>query len=136
MENNIQTKLVEKSNLLKEMLLGTQAFSRLLRNTSELTDELLAKLVNFLENRDDLIQQIDRLDQELVALGSQVRLGKEDLDVLSKLQTYQQQISGILNQSKVELGQELSKIQNSREGLKGYYNQHVASNSSFIDDKR
>ena len=136
MESGSQSQLLEKSKLLQEMLRQTQAFIKFLEPIPDLTDELLTKLVEFLEARDNLMGQIDKLDQELVAQGVQIQLSQEDSDIVNKLQDYQLQIVKFLNQSKSKLGQELSKLQTSKEGLKGYYNQHVASNPSFIDNKR
>lgn len=129
--------LVQKLSLLQEMLSASVEIKNLL-TAGEFNEETIERISFYMETRQNLMQKVDSLDARLSGNAVDISPGlhQEIQRTLQKLMNLQSEIDDLLDQKKTRLQEQLGKLNVSRRGIKGYYNQEAAAKPRFIDDKR
>lgn len=131
--------LTQKHALLCEMVELTTNLIELAEST--LSQESLDSIMAHIEQRGELMRRVEDLDHEVAHrepadLAQCEQILAAIRETLSLLNEQQGQISKLLSAKMNDVKNGYHKVKVSRRGLKGYYNQQVATTPSFIDKKR
>ncbi|GEM_PF-5411064 len=131
--------LTEKHALLCEMVELTKSLIELAKGT--LSEESLDSIVVHIEQRGELMHRVEDLDHKAAHREPADPARCEQIlaairETLGLLNEQQGQISELLSARMDDVKNGYHKVKVSRRGLKGYYNQQVATTPSFIDKKR
>lgn len=136
---NLEDILTQKHALLSEMVGLTKDLFALA--DGELGEEDLDSLVATIGRRGELMSQVEKLDQAASACepGDCVQCAEILVaigETLKELNAQQDQLVAQLSARLAAVTNDYDKVKAARRGLKGYYNQQVATTPSFIDKKR
>lgn len=132
-----EEKLKEKKEIVQKIFFNTQQQTQIIQEEDE------EKLLPLLHERQELIQELECITQQIQEIKSRIKITQEQKDMETKIQKKLQQVydQEIKNQQQMEknrqeLYQNIQDLQQSKKAMaEGYRKQQVSTYGYFIDKK-